>query len=148
MKWETVQWGDNNYVISSEGTVKNTKTDRFINPFTTKVGTLSISMSKTGGKSTFSLAKLVYETFIGHLGPHECPGFKDDNPKNCSVENLVKTTRSEAINKGRGITPWRERRKTFTCEIDGVQYKKSFHPDDMYLVVEWQQQMRDAANIF
>lgn len=60
--------GFRNYIIYSNGTVMNCKTGNFLNEKSTKAGYRTVSMKDDNGvRKTFSVHKLMYETFISEV---------------------------------------------------------------------------------
>ena len=57
-----------NYIVYSNGTVMNCKTGNFLNEKSTKAGYRTVSMRDDNGvRKTFSVHKLMYETFISEV---------------------------------------------------------------------------------
>lgn len=84
------------YILSSNGYVKNIKTNRILK--NKKATVFSISLKKGGSGKTFILGRLVYSSFKNvklqrnHLIIH-----KDGNPLNCRLSNLKLITKRNFI---------------------------------------------------
>ena len=84
------------YDCSSEGRIRNIRTQKIQRPTLNKNGCLKVSLYKNGKRYNVKVHRVIAETFLG-----EHPGMdvrhKDDDPQNNCVDNLEWCTRSELI---------------------------------------------------
>lgn len=88
--WKPVKHSGERYMISSLGRVKNAQTKQYLKPFFIRSGQRNPAISLAIDKKahTFSLAKLVAETFLGSPPQGTRIGFKDGDKTNCRRGNL------------------------------------------------------------
>lgn len=80
----------NNFLISKNGEVKNTKTNHIYKNHMDKKGyiILTLPMGKRGSVKTIRLHKALAETFIPNPNGYSIVHHKDENPSNFSLNNL------------------------------------------------------------
>ncbi|MCI5792823.1 MAG: NUMOD4 motif-containing HNH endonuclease [Lachnospiraceae bacterium] len=92
-KWKPIK-GYEQYLISSEGRVYSTKSNKIIKPANNNQGYLRVVLNP--GKKFYFVHRLVAEAFIDSTGKsREMVNHKDFNPHNNSVENLEWVSRAE-----------------------------------------------------
>lgn len=86
------------YNGSTEGRIKNVKTQRILKTFADSRGYVKVCLRKNNQQYTVRVAKIIAETFLG-----EHPGmdvsYKDSDRTNICVDNLEWCTRSEVAKK-------------------------------------------------
>jgi hypothetical protein len=88
--------GYDNYVVSSFGRVKNTKTGRILKAGLSSHGYLTVALSKDGlAKKTYYVHRLVACAFIDNPDNKECVDHKDNNKANNQLTNLRWATTKE-----------------------------------------------------
>lgn len=84
-----------NYVIYEDGKVKNTNTNKFLNPTIRKDGYLIIGLVKDGKQKIFLIHRLVAIAFIENPNDYKFVDHIDNNRTNNNVSNLRWCTSSE-----------------------------------------------------
>ena len=94
-----------NYIIFENGSVLNTKTGKDIKEFLNKHNNqYYIRLTNNGKNSTFTLSRLVYETYYDEkLTTREIISFKDGNKTNFHYKNLVKVKRIDMFKSNEEI---------------------------------------------
>lgn len=80
--------GFNDYLISKNGDVYSTKTNKFLNPSRTKDGYLKVSLRGNGKAYYFRVHKLVAMTYLDNPGNLSEVNHKDFDRTNNSLDNL------------------------------------------------------------
>lgn len=87
IQWKIIK-GFENYEVSTDGKVRNSKTKKVLNPFILKSGDLQVTLYKHGAK-TRRIARLVAEAFIDNPNNYKYIKHLDGNKKNNSINNLT-----------------------------------------------------------
>lgn len=87
-----------NYDGSSEGRVRNVKTQRILKTYINDNGYEIVCLRKNNKKYTVKVAKVIGETFLGENPGMDIVNKNGDRSKNC-VDNLEWCTRSETISR-------------------------------------------------
>ena len=87
--------GYENYLIFEDGVIINTNTGKEMKNVMTSIGYYIISLSKNNKKKTFSLHRLVAETFIPNPDNKPCVDHINRDTKDNRIENLRWATISE-----------------------------------------------------
>lgn len=93
-KWEIIE-DYPNYLISTLGRIKSTKTNKILKPYITKRGYVYNLLSKNGKVKNFQVHRLVAKAFIDNPLNKPCVNHIDFNPSNNNVDNLEWVTHSE-----------------------------------------------------
>lgn len=93
-KWEIIE-DYPNYLISTLGRIKSTKTNKILKPYITKRGYVYNLLSKNGKAKNFQVHRLVAKAFIDNPLNKPCVNHIDFNPSNNNVNNLEWVTYSE-----------------------------------------------------
>ncbi len=85
------------YLLSSLGRVKRWRGNKahYVKSFLDNKGYNFITLCTDGKKKSYSLGKLLAETFIGECPPKHCLGFRDGDISNISLDNIYWKNRSE-----------------------------------------------------
>lgn len=138
--------GYDNYAVSDEGFVINTKTGRVLKVDVTNCGYARVTVSKDNVQQRFSLHRLVAHHFIQPVEGKELVNHKDGNKLNNNVANLEWCTYSEnfihaqdmglrAIGSSRASAKLDEVAASSVCKMiqDGVTrgeiLSSGIHPD-------------------
>lgn len=113
--------GYENYEITDNGEVINTKTGRVLKSGKNTCGYLHVVLCKNGKTKIKRIHRLVAEAFIPNPDNLPCVNHKDENKTNNCVENLEWCTHEYNTNYGTGI----ERRSK---KITGVYNTKNSKP--------------------
>lgn len=129
--WKDIRDYEGIYEISNFGRVKREK--KILKSSKNSMGYYLVSLSKNGKSKTYSIHRLVAETFIPNPSNFSCVNHKDENKENNKLDNLewctyqYNTTYRNAIKK---------RLKTFEknskLSIPIIQYDKEEN-----LIKEW-----------
>lgn len=84
------------YDGSTEGRIRNVRTQRIQKPTLNKNGCLKVSLYKNGRRYTVKVRRVIAETFLG-AHPGMDVRHKDNNCLNVRLNNLEWCTRSELI---------------------------------------------------
>jgi len=137
--WKDIKDYEDLYEISTEGEVRNKKTQRELKPdnFTRKKGRrqvyLRVTLSKEGNTKRFSLSRLVASTFLSNTS--EEVNHKDGNRLNNSVSNLEWVTREENLRhaiendllpkgEGHGNARYTEEQVLLILKLSGEGYSR------------------------
>lgn len=85
-----------NYDGSTEGRIRNVRTQRIQKPSLNKNGCLKVSLYKNGKRHTVKVRRAIANTFLGEH-PDMDVRHKDNDRSNVCVDNLEWCTRSELI---------------------------------------------------
>ena len=94
--WTDIKDYNGEYQISTLGRIKSFKQDpkgKIMKPIIRPNGYIKINLYKNGNMTTYSLHRLVAETFIPNPNNYPEVNHKDCNPSNCAVSNLEWCTR-------------------------------------------------------
>jgi hypothetical protein len=122
-EWKDIKGYENKYQISNTGKVKslnfnNTKKEKILTPKINKQGYLEIKLSKDNKTKDFMVNRLVIEHFTNFkLNKNIIVLYKDNNPINCSLNNLYYTTRGEY----QEFTYDKGKRKRIIVEYRGIK---------------------------
>lgn len=84
------------YDVSTEGRVRNIKSQRILQTSGDTHGYIKVCLHKNGKQHTVKVARLVAETFLGGQ-PRMDVRYKDDNRSNVSLDNLYWSNRKNTI---------------------------------------------------
>ena len=130
--WRSIENYDN-YVVSSFGRVKNTKTGKIIKSFDNGRGYLRVVLCEDAiKKKSYYVHRLVACAFINNPDNKECVDHKDNNKTNNHISNLrFATAKQNSQNRKlssrntsnvKGVT-WKKSHKKWQAriKIDGIQ---------------------------
>lgn len=86
-----------NYEVSNEGRVRNSKTGKILKPSIDGKGYETVTVKENGRLITKRVGKLVASAFIKPDPDRPNIGYKDGNRKNNSAENIFRKRRSKKI---------------------------------------------------
>lgn len=116
-EWKVIT-GYPNYIVSSEGRVKNTKTGRILKSGKHTHGYKLVVLSKNCKTKTFTIHRLVALEFIPNTENKKCVDHIDGNPSNNVVSNLRWATVAENMQNSKIG-------KNNTSRFKGVVYHKA-----------------------
>ena len=92
--WRSIKNYDN-YVVSSFGRVKNTKTGKVLKASDNGHGYLIIDLYENAIRKSYQVHRLVANAFINNPDDKNCVDHKDNNPQNNHISNLRFATNKE-----------------------------------------------------
>lgn len=92
--------GYDNYTVSEDGVVTNTKTGRVLKPIVASTGYCKVDLYCNGVGKIHSVHRLVAEAFLPNPDNKPCVNHKDSDRRKNSVENLEWATHQENIEHG------------------------------------------------
>ena len=90
-QWKKIE-GYDNYLVSDHGSVRNSKTNTFLEGCKRKQGNIAIALWKSGKQKNFLLHRLVAQAFIPNTENKEIVKHRDgDNDCSCSCSDGTMT---------------------------------------------------------
>ena len=130
--WRSIE-NYENYVVSSFGKIKNTKTARILKAGLSSHGYLTVVLCEDGlAKKSYYVHRLVANAFINNPNDKLCVDHKDNNKTNNNISNLrFATAKQNSQNRKlssrntsnvKGVT-WKKSHKKWQAriKIDGIQ---------------------------
>lgn len=91
--WQFIPDYDKTYAISTHGRVLTIETQLYRKPSVNNKGVHSIILSKNGTPSSYTIHRLVAETFMEDFDPRYQVRHIDGDKGNCGLHNLEQTER-------------------------------------------------------
>ena len=122
--WKDIKGFEGLYQISDLGNVKSlnykrTKTEKILIPKKHNKGYLQVQLKNKDTNKTFTIHRLVAETFIPNPNNYPCVNHKDENKQNNNVGNLEWVTYKGNNDYSKLLHPERYRQK-----IENEKYKR------------------------
>lgn len=129
-EWRDIKGYENKYQVSNQGNVRslnfnNTGKPGNLKPKINKQGYLEVKLSKNNKTKDFMVTRLVIEHFTDFkLNKNIVILYKDNDPTNCSLDNLYYTSRGEY----QEFTYDKGKRKRIIVEYQGEKMPIKFLP--------------------
>lgn len=107
--------GFDNYYITKQGEVYNSRKDRYLKPYTDNLGYLQVALSKEGKLYHYRVHRLVALHFLEPVEGKTFVNHKDGNKKNNSLGNLEWCNNSENMKHAYANGLYNNRHK---CAVD------------------------------
>ena len=95
--WKYIKGYEGLYQVSSYGKIKNTQTNKLLNPYEIQKGYLQVGLCKKGKQRLYLVHRLVAFAFLPEIYNKTEINHKDGNKLNNCVDNLEWVTRTENL---------------------------------------------------